>query len=130
MSFETMELVNIERDEMVQPEDAGPDRSNSRESKQERLFTPEELAKMNYYERLGVSENATAGEIQENFRELSTRYHPDKKGGNDFAFRYISEAYTALKDPEKRKEYDKQLKKEREKARTRTSSASGGAGNR
>lgn len=93
--------------------------------KQERLLTAEELSRMNYYERLGVAENATLEEIRKNFRELSTRYHPDTGGGDDIAYRYISEAYTTLKDPAKRERYDKLLRYERAKAKTRTETNAG-----
>ncbi|HEY0427482.1 MAG TPA: DnaJ domain-containing protein [Pyrinomonadaceae bacterium] len=59
----------------------------------------------NYYEILGVSTNASETEIKNAFRKLSLEHHPDK-GGNENIFQYISEAYTTLKDSEKRKKYD------------------------
>ncbi|MFI3212260.1 MAG: DnaJ domain-containing protein [Eubacteriales bacterium] len=64
----------------------------------------------NYYNILGVSNTATAKEIQKAYRELARKYHPDVNGGNakyDKIFTDINEAYKTLKDDEKRKEYDK-----------------------
>ena len=65
--------------------------------------------KKNYYEILGVSENASIEEIKKAYRKLAKEYHPDTKGGDKRAesrFKDISEAYAVLKDPKKRQEYD------------------------
>ncbi len=62
-----------------------------------------------YYHILGVSKNASAEEIKKTYRKLALKYHPDKTKGDKAAeekFKEISEAYAALSNPEKRKEYD------------------------
>jgi molecular chaperone DnaJ len=62
-----------------------------------------------FYEILGVSENATAEEIKKSFRTLAKKYHPDRNKGDKTAeakFKEISEAYETLSDPKKKSEYD------------------------
>ncbi len=64
--------------------------------------------KRNYYDVLGVKRDATPDEIRKAFRKLAARYHPDA-GGDEQKFKEVSEAYTTLSDPQKRKEYDQLL---------------------
>jgi len=62
-----------------------------------------------YYKILGVSENASAGQIKKDYRKLAIQYHPDKNKGNKQAeekFKEISEAYYVLSDPKRRAEFD------------------------
>lgn len=62
-----------------------------------------------YYEILGLKENAGAEEIRKAYRKLALHYHPDRNRGDATAeerFKAISEAYAVLTDPEKRKLYD------------------------
>src|SRR5262245_29866931 len=62
-----------------------------------------------YYEVLGVSRNATDDDIRKAYRKLARKHHPDVNTGNKSAeeiFKEISEAYSVLSDPEKRKKYD------------------------
>ena len=54
---------------------------------------------MDYYNILGVKENANANEIKKAYRSLSFKYHPDKNNGNDERFKTINEAYEVLSDP-------------------------------
>ncbi|MCP4520823.1 MAG: J domain-containing protein [Cytophagales bacterium] len=67
---------------------------------------------MNYYHILGLSQNATPGEIKKKFRQLAKQHHPDK-GGNDLYFQKINEAYQTLSDHKKRANYDFMMKNPR-----------------
>ncbi len=63
-----------------------------------------------YYDILGVSRKASQDEIKKAYRKLAAKYHPDvhkEKDGTAKRFTEIGEAYEVLKDPEKRKLYDK-----------------------
>ncbi len=67
----------------------------------------------NFYEILGVSQEASQDEIKKAFRTLAKKYHPDRNKGNAEAerrFKEISEANETLSDPKKRTEYDTMLK--------------------
>ena len=64
---------------------------------------------MNYYEVLGVSENADVSEIKKKYRKLAIKYHPDRNSGDENAtkkFREVTEAYEILGEEKKREEYD------------------------
>lgn len=65
--------------------------------------------KRDYYEVLGISRQADEGAIKKAYRKLAKKYHPDTNSGNASAeqkFKEVTEAYTILSDPEKRKLYD------------------------
>jgi hypothetical protein len=66
---------------------------------------------MNYYEALNISQNSTVDEINQAFRICAKKYHPDLNKEIDAKekFIYIYEAYSILKDYEKRKIYDETL---------------------
>lgn len=66
--------------------------------------------KRDYYESLGIARTASAEEIKAAYRGLAKQWHPDKNQGNPEAeerFKQISEAYSVLIDPEKRRRYDR-----------------------
>lgn len=67
------------------------------------------MAQKDYYKSLGVSKEASAGDIKKAYRKLALKYHPDHAAGDkakEEKFKAISEAYAVLSDAEKRKKYD------------------------
>jgi len=65
------------------------------------------MSQTNYYDVLGVKENADQDTIKKAYRSLAKKHHPDK-GGNDETFKKVSEAYDVLGDESKRSQYDNQ----------------------
>ncbi|HVL89508.1 MAG TPA: molecular chaperone DnaJ [Actinomycetota bacterium] len=62
-----------------------------------------------FYEILGVAENASAEDIKRAYRKLARKHHPDRNPGDKAAeetMKKISEANDVLSDPKKRSEYD------------------------
>ncbi len=61
-----------------------------------------------YYKIMGLKEDATEKDIKQAYRRLARKYHPDisKEPNAEEQFKAVGEAYEALKDPVKRKEYD------------------------
>ena len=59
----------------------------------------------NYYDMLGVSEDASNDQIKKAFKSIAKKEHPDR-GGNEIKFKEANEAYDTLKDTKKRHEYD------------------------
>jgi molecular chaperone DnaJ len=64
--------------------------------------------KRDYYEVLGVQNNASNDQIKDAYRKLALQYHPDrnKEAGAEDKFKEISEAYAVLSDAQKRVQYD------------------------
>lgn len=62
----------------------------------------------NYFEILGVKEDATDEEIKKQYRLLSKKYHPDVNPDGGEKFKEIAEAYDVLSDPKKKIDYLKQ----------------------
>ena len=63
----------------------------------------------NYYETLGVAEDASATEIKKAYRKLARDHHPDRNPDDAAAeekFKAVQEAYDTLGDAAKRKQYD------------------------
>lgn len=74
----------------------------------------------NYYEVLGVSENATNPEIKTAFRKLASEYHPDRNKAPYAVgkFKEARMAYEVLSDETKRMQYDEQLRSEASRSKT------------
>ncbi len=66
-----------------------------------------------YYTILGIPSNASLDEIKSAYRNLAKAYHPDRKSGDSGKFKEIHEAYSVLKDTEKRRRYERQRRQER-----------------
>jgi curved DNA-binding protein len=62
-----------------------------------------------YYQILGVAATATDAELKSAYRKKARKYHPDvsKEKGAEDRFKDVNEAYDALREPEKRKTYDR-----------------------
>lgn len=70
------------------------------------------MASSNFYDILGVAQNANVDEIKRAYRKLSFIHHPDKNNSPESTqmFQKLAEAYSILSDPEKRQQYDMELK--------------------
>jgi len=66
-------------------------------------------ASKDYYQVLGVPENASADDIKKAYRRLAKQNHPDANPNDPQAadrFKEVGEAYAVLSDETKRKQYD------------------------
>ncbi len=84
---------------------------------------------LDYYDILGVSQDASMAEVKSAFRRLAKKIHPDiapagrsaggpsglregeGKRASEGAMRLLLEAYRVLSDPERRKGFDRQLRR-------------------
>lgn len=68
------------------------------------------MARLDYYETLGVARDASDEEIKKAYRKLAFQYHPDRNPANQEAeakIREINAAYEVIGDPESRKTYER-----------------------
>src|SRR6202790_4339646 len=71
-------------------------------------MTPQ--ATVNHYDLFQINPRAELETIERVYRLLAARYHPDNQNtGDSERFQIRSEAYQVLRDPAKRKEYDRQF---------------------
>ena len=71
------------------------------------------MARKDYYLILGIARGENPSGIQDAFRELAKRYHPDRAGPEGTPkFQDIQEAYEVLSDPEKRKSYNNKVERD------------------
>lgn len=75
------------------------------------MNTFEEIIKLDLYSILDVPKDAEKKTIKRNYKDLVKRLHPDKKNGNKEAFELVNLAYAILKDPDRRRVYDKKRNK-------------------
>ena len=69
----------------------------------------------NYYALLGVSVDASPGDIKRAYRRLARLHHPDvSPQDQDELIKRLNEAYAVLGDSRKRQAYDKQRRLERQ----------------
>lgn len=69
-----------------------------------------------FYKILQVPPSSSFPEIKHSYRSLSKKYHPDLNNGDKVCeekFKDILEAYSVLKEPLKRKDYDLKLESHR-----------------
>lgn len=69
------------------------------------------MSQKDYYETLGVNKENSIDEIKTAYKKLALKFHPDrapeeKKKEYEEKFKEMSEAYTILSNPAKRKRYD------------------------
>lgn len=62
--------------------------------------------KVNPYETLGISKEASPEDIKKAYRSRASKTHPDKEGGSHEDFLAVQESYEILSDPERKERYD------------------------
>lgn len=68
------------------------------------------VSSINYYDLLQINPRAEIETIERVYRIMASRYHPDnKQTGDPDRFRMLTDAYQVLRDPAKRRDYDKQF---------------------
>lgn len=75
--------------------------------------------KLNYYQILGIPENADIRQIKAAYRSMAKRFHPDTNQGSEAAaelFRQLSEAYRVLADDQLRHSYDQKIFRQQQAA--------------
>ena len=68
------------------------------------------MTSQDYYEILGVAEDADTRQIKEAYRRLAFEYHPDRNVNDAAAadkMKRVNEAYAVLSHPDKRRDYDR-----------------------
>lgn len=71
------------------------------------------MQQIDHYAALGVRTSATLSEIRQAWRQLAARYHPDRNASAQAPqlFRAVQQAYEVLSDPDSRKAYDDNRKR-------------------
>jgi cation transport ATPase len=60
----------------------------------------------NTHENSSNSSSIDLDQVKKNYRRLSLKHHPDRKGGNEETFRALNRAKIVLSSPKLRREYD------------------------
>ncbi len=66
---------------------------------------------IDYYDLMQVSPNADEDTIQQIFRHLAKKWHPDHQHGDPERFKLLAEAHRTLMNPERRASYDLRYQK-------------------
>ena len=73
---------------------------------------------VSYYDVLHVKPDASDSEVKKKYRMLAKIFHPDRNPKDrrmaEHRFRLINEAYSHLKTPERRSEYNRRLNLQKE----------------
>ena len=80
-----------------------------------RRFHPSSSAFVSHYDTLGIPSTATPEEVKQAFYRLSKELHPDLNPDSPNAvekFKLVSAAYDVIGNPEKRRQYDAELRPE------------------
>lgn len=84
------------------------------EMSKEKFVTSEPVK--NYYEILGVNQDATMREIENSYQKLALKWHPDKHTVDrrlaERKFQEISEAFEVLCDPNRRSAYNQMISRQ------------------
>jgi len=68
------------------------------------------VSAVNYYDLLQINPRAEIETIERVYRIMAARYHPDnQQTGDAERFGMLTEAYQVLRDPAKRRDYDRQF---------------------
>ena len=73
------------------------------------------MSRPNYYDILGVGWNASPDDIARAYRQRALERHPDRNPNDPSALadmQQIAEAAAMLRDPEKRREYDRSVRRD------------------
>ncbi len=67
------------------------------------------MASKDYYKIIGVARTASQDQIKRAYRQLASKYHPDRSKAPDAEARFkeVAEAYEVLRDPTTRRDYDR-----------------------
>lgn len=79
---------------------------------QKKIKKPKPIDK-SYYDILGVNSNVQLNDLRKNYLQLVKKHHPDRQKSEvnqkGEIIKDITSAYAILSDPEKRREYDRQI---------------------
>lgn len=80
-----------------------------------------------HYQRLNVAKSATQKELNQSYRNLVKKCHPDRVGSSPIAldsFLALQESYELLSDPQRRRAYDQSLASPKKRVRSTARTAS------